>query len=299
MSNRSLTYCYTLIGGWSVFLAWVISAITGLFRVESEVLFASLLAGLVGLTASAALGVFDSWLTTSPSQRLARMLTISTLGFLGGIAAGLVSDLLMRISPYLRFLGWMSLGIAMGTAINLYDLLQVKISGKPIGLAGRKLTYGIAGGAAGGCIGGMLFTFLDATGLRDSLPRFSLAVSLVLLGSTLGLLIGVAQSYSKESWIRIESGNQPGRELVLAKVLTTLGRAESCDFGLREDLAIDNVHAHIQRSENSYLIVDAGSEGGTFLNNRRVTQPIKLFPGDFIRVGGSTLMYGERCKEKE
>jgi len=296
MSNRLLLYCYALCGGWAAFVALAISATTGLYRVESELLFAGLLGGLVGLTASAALGTFDSWLATSPNQRLPRVLTTTLMGFLVGIGVGILCDLFARISPYLRFLGWALLGGALGATMNIYDLLQAKIAERPFGLAGRKLNYGVFGGAVGGCIGGLLFTLFDLLGLRDGLPRFSLAVSLVVLGSSLGVLIGLAQTTSKVAWIRVNSGIRPGRELVLVNALTTLGRAESCDLGLGGDLAIDPVHAHIRRQENCYLLADAGSEGGTFLNNRRVTQPTQLFAGDCIRVGGSVLMFGERCK---
>jgi pSer/pThr/pTyr-binding forkhead associated (FHA) protein len=42
------------------------------------------------------------------------------------------------------------------------------------------------------------------------------------------------------------------------------------------------------------MLADAGSQGGTFLNNRRVTHPTKLYSGDLIRVGSSVLTLEER-----
>jgi pSer/pThr/pTyr-binding forkhead associated (FHA) protein len=62
------------------------------------------------------------------------------------------------------------------------------------------------------------------------------------------------------------------------------------------DNSIDRVHARIERQGESYFLADAGSEGGTFLNNRRLTQSTKLHAGDLIRLGGSVLMFGERAK---
>ena len=84
------------------------------------------------------------------------------------------------------------------------------------------------------------------------------------------------------------------RELILSKPETTIGRAEQCDLGLFDDAGIDPVHARIERRGESYFLADAGSAGGTFLNNRRVTQPTRLHTGDLIRIGSSVLMFGER-----
>ncbi len=296
MSVRRVSYYCVLCGGSAAFLAWAITAVVGMQGIESDFLFATVLGGMVGLVTTTALGTFDSFRNTSPHQRMPRILTGLLFGFLGGIAGGILCDLITKVSLYLRFFGWTILGMAIGATLNIYDLLQAKMSGKPIGLAGRKARYGLIGGALGGSAGGLLFSLFDLTGFRDSVPRFTLAISLVVMGSLIGLLVGLAQIILKEAWVRVESGFRPGREFVLSKVETTLGRAESCDLGLFGDPSIDRVHARIHQQENSILLADAGSEGGTFLNNRRVTEPTKLYAGDFIRLGGSVLLFGEREK---
>src|SRR5438874_1507735 len=73
------------------------------------------------------------------------------------------------------------------------------------------------------------------------LPRTALAVGLAILGLCIGLLIGLAQVILKEAWLRVESGFRPGRELILSKTDTTLGRAESCDIGLFGDPEVERV----------------------------------------------------------
>jgi pSer/pThr/pTyr-binding forkhead associated (FHA) protein len=50
--------------------------------------------------------------------------------------------------------------------------------------------------------------------------------------------------------------------------------------------------------ENRYLLADADTPGGTYLNDRRITQPTLLNSGDRIRLGNSVIEFGERQKRK-
>jgi Inner membrane component of T3SS, cytoplasmic domain len=151
----------------------------------------------------------------------------------------------------------------------------------------------------GGAAGGLLFSLFDLVQVNSYLPRTSLALSLMILGLGIGLMVGLAQVVLKEAWIRVESGFRPGREVVLSKTETTIGRAEACDLGLFGDPSIDSVHARIERQGEAFFLTDVGSEGGTYLNNRRVAQATKLHAGDSIRVGSSLLLFGERAVVRE
>jgi hypothetical protein len=297
VSQRLLLYYCALFGGGSAFLAWILTAAIHLDAVESDLLHSIVLSAILGMTISGALAAVDSVFNVPADQRLIRILGAVAFGLVGGILVGMLCELLTKISPWLRFLGWMIVGVAIGASFYLYDLVQSLLSRKPLGLTKARLTKGMIGGALGGGIGGLLFGLLDLTQIRDSLPRTSLVLSLVILGMGTGLLAGFAQLLLKEAWIGVESGFSPGRELVLAKEVTTIGRAESCDLGLFGDASIDPVHARIERQGESYFLSDGGSEGGTYLNNRRVSQPSKLHAGDLIRIGGSVLMFGERVKK--
>jgi pSer/pThr/pTyr-binding forkhead associated (FHA) protein len=119
-----------------------------------------------------------------------------------------------------------------------------------------------------------------------------------LLGLSIGLSIGVAQVVLKEAWLLVEAGFRKGRELPLQKPLLTVGRAESCDIGLFGDAAVDRLHARIVRKGNDYLIADAGSSTGTFVNDARIEGPTPLRSGDQIRLGNSLLRFRERQKRK-
>ena len=130
------------------------------------------------------------------------------------------------------------------------------------------------------------------------IPRSNLAIGLVILGLCIGLLIGLAQVFLKEAWLKVAQGFRAGRELMLAKDETTIGRAESCDLGLFGDNTIERLHARILLKNNRYLLADAETPGGTFLNEERVSKPTPLKSGDKIGVGNSVIEFGERQKRK-
>ena len=59
------------------------------------------------------------------------------------------------------------------------------------------------------------------------------------------------------------------------------------------------MRGHIAKKGNRYLVADAGTPAGTFVNDRAVTQPVALGSGDAIRVGKSVLRFGERARQKK
>src|SRR5262249_48819711 len=148
----------------------------------------------------------------------------------------------------------------------------------------KKTRNGFLGGLLGGLLGGILFGLLFP---NDKIPRTDLALGLVILGLCIRLLVGLAQVFLKEAWIKVAPGFRAGRELLLSKDETTIGRAEGCDLGLFGDNTIERLHARILLKNNRYLLADADTSGGTFLNDERVSKPTPLKSGDVIRVGNS------------
>jgi pSer/pThr/pTyr-binding forkhead associated (FHA) protein len=67
-----------------------------------------------------------------------------------------------------------------------------------------------------------------------------------------------------------------------------IGRAEACQVRL-DDTFVSAFHARIFRREDGWYVEDLGSTNGTFLNDRRVTSPVALAPGDRLKVGKSTM----------
>lgn len=63
-----------------------------------------------------------------------------------------------------------------------------------------------------------------------------------------------------------------------------IGRASSCDIR-PDDNYVSQLHAKVSDRNGSWVIEDLGSTNGTYLNQRKVTAPTTISPGDRIRVG--------------
>jgi pSer/pThr/pTyr-binding forkhead associated (FHA) protein len=57
------------------------------------------------------------------------------------------------------------------------------------------------------------------------------------------------------------------------------------------DPEVSSPHAMLASNGDGYLIVDEGSEGGTFVNGEQVTKPRKLSHGDVIKMGRSQITF--------
>jgi hypothetical protein len=293
--NLFIYYC-ALCGGWAALVAWGIAfGLDWTGENLGDYASTTLIAGMVGLLLAAVIGLLDALLNAVGGQRILRVLVSLTVGLVGGVFGGLLGEGLHQSLHVPRFFGWMLVGLAIGASIGVFDIMQAVLAAKRAGMAARKVVNGIIGGVLGGLIGGFLFEFLIGA---LNLPRSSLAVGLVVLGISIGLLIGLAQVILKEAWLRVEAGFRPGRELIVSKDEITIGRAESCDIGLFGDTNVEKVHARVIHEGNRYLLTDGGSTSGTFLNEQRIVQPTPLRSGDAIRVGASIIRFGERQKRE-
>ena len=96
-------------------------------------------------------------------------------------------------------------------------------------------------------------------------------------------------STTTESWLECPDG----QSLVL-RGNCAIGRSSANDLVVRTDKA-SRRHATIHAQESgAFWLIDLGSANGTSLNNRRVTQPVKLNDGDVISIGGESLVFRQR-----
>ncbi len=64
-----------------------------------------------------------------------------------------------------------------------------------------------------------------------------------------------------------------------------IGRANECEFSFPEDGAMSRRHARLRVRETGVEIEDLGSTNGTLLAGRRINGPVRLSPGEVVRVG--------------
>lgn len=77
----------------------------------------------------------------------------------------------------------------------------------------------------------------------------------------------------------------------LDKPVINIGRRSSNHLVL-DDLRVSRTHAQIRWVQNSFMIFDIGSTGGTYVNGERITQH-RLQSGDVISLAGITMIYSE------
>jgi hypothetical protein len=295
MSFRLFIYYCAICGGWAAFLTWGIVQAADFRGISSLYLRATLIAAVLGMIVASAIGFVDALLNAVGFQRIVRVFLCLGIGLVGGLFGGFVGEFLHDKLHFPVFLGWMLTGICIGASIGIYDLLRSVLTRGEMRVPLKKTLNGVYGGLLGGLLGGLPFGYLMES---TAIPRSNLAISLVVLGLCIGLLIGLAQVVLKEAWLKVAKGFRAGRELLLTKDETTIGRAEVCDLGLFGDNTIERMHARILLKNNRYLLADAETPGGTYLNDERISKPTPLKSGDRIRVGNSVIEFGERQKRK-
>jgi len=299
MSFQLFIYYSAVCGGWAALLAAAVVLGLGLTEIPNALLRTVLIGSLVGSFVGLAVGFVDGLLNDKPFDRLLRAGLCAVLGFLAGLIGSAIGQLLLEHLGLPLLFGWVLVGALLGASIGLFEVLRGLLGGDAA-TGWRKVYNGFLGGILGGLLGGIPFSLVQNwPTLSQAFPRSSLATCLVLLGLLIGLFIGLAQIILKEAWLRVDEGFRAGRELLLAKPETTIGRGEGCDLGLFGDHSIQRLHARILLHKNQYLLVHVADEGETFLNDTRVTrQPVALRSGDLIRIGKSVLQFGERPKKR-
>jgi hypothetical protein len=307
MSFKLFIYYCALCGGWAGLLSWVCAS--GLSGIDSDILKQTLIAAVLGLFLAGAIAVVDAMLNDNILRGVVRVGLAVGLGLVGAMLVGLIGQLIYHAlvkafaesSPQMATLSggavtvvtWIIAGIIIGGAVGVFDLGRALLTKGTLRFPISKIIKGCAGGAVGGLIGGFLLAVCESLGLLTYSKR---ATGFVILGLCIGLLIGLAQVILKEAWLRVEQGFRPGREMMLVKDETTIGRAEGCDLGLFGDMGVERRHARILLNDGRYILYDEGTPGGTFVNDRRIDGPTPLRSGDVIRVGRNVLVFGERQK---
>jgi hypothetical protein len=318
MSFRRFIYYSTLIGAWAAFIGWALARIlvgSSSYLSGSPNLEMSLYALFLGLSVAFGLSLVDALWNFSPSQfvsvfgRVAVAMVIGMLGSAacGGIGAAIRNGLerlpLGGLLGSLAFLCiWIALGLLVGVSVGVFDLfagLARKDARGPL----RKLLKCAVGGTLGGILGGILASLIrfqvgpllgDDSGNELWSPT---AVGFVTLGGLIGLLVGLSQVFLLEAWVNVEAGFRPGRDLVITRDRTLIGRAEGSDIALFGDNGVEKQHAYILLDGGGYYLEPLPNTPGTYINDRPVLAKTLLHAGDLIRVGKSLLRFNQRRKK--
>ena len=92
----------------------------------------------------------------------------------------------------------------------------------------------------------------------------------------------------------VRSGTQAGDAFALHDQLTRLGRHPDSEISL-DDITVSRRHAEVERTPNGYVVRDAGSLNGTYLNAERIDDEVVLRQGDELQVGKFRLVFFERA----
>jgi hypothetical protein len=300
MSFRRFVYYCSLFGGVGAYLGWALGRLPAL---DGSVALAATRGLFLGLALAVVLTVVDAVWHLSPRRAVqagGRVLVSGLIGALAGFVGGGLGQLLYSRTQWALFLvvSWAFTGALIGAAPGTFDLLAAL--GRDSGAAGRhRARNGMLGGVVGGLLGGACYLGLQALWAL-ALPEQAhelwgpSATGFVVLGMCVGLFVGLAQVILKEAWVTVEQGFRAGRELILTRTVTTVGRAEECDLGLFGDPQIEKAHARIVCRQGRYYLEDTGTPGGTFLNGERIVGSALLHDGDEVRLGRAVLRFGER-----
>ena len=278
MSLYRFVYYSAVIGGWAAFVAWLLAE-TLVLRGEYSVGFGQNVVSiaLVGAILGAGLNLLAGLGNPQWKRQLYRLLAGLICGGIGGIVGSLLGNLFFLIGLSRAF-GWAIMGLAIGSAAGIYEKSP------------SKCRNGVIGGAIGGLLGGFLF---DHTGAGMA----ARATAFVILGGSIGALIGLTQLVLKEAWLTVVDGFRPGRELILGQTVTMLGRGDhlALPFLGYPGRDLESEHARIVRqTDGSFTLEDNRSRLGTRLNGQPILVATPLKDGDLVKLGTNIIRFNLR-----
>lgn len=91
--------------------------------------------------------------------------------------------------------------------------------------------------------------------------------------------------------LHVVRGPQTGVTYQLEDQPLTIGRSPQCDLFLN-DMTVSREHASVEPADGGYVIRDANSFNGVWVNNESV-ETRRLVSGDVIQIGAFCLVYKE------
>ncbi len=294
---------YTIAGAFGMLAAWLIMEPTPLMPdVERDLAYSyTFLIGLIsGMMVGFALGLVEALSAGSTHQAIKRIAISTAFGAGGGIigltigsrvysilyqlasSAGLFSFILLLIG---RGFGWALIGGLIGMSHGVATTNP------------KKILNGGIGGFIGGGLGGSVFEILvwmNRGGVANFAPAMIRFIAFGITGASIGLFIGFVAELTKKAWLIKLVGRNEGREIIIEKPVTVIGRDEHADIPVFGDPDVAEKHAVITALGNRHQIEDAGSFYGTRLNGNKITQREYLTDGDLLEIGKTKFQYRDK-----
>lgn len=176
--------------------------------------------------------------------------------------------------------GWPLIGLAAGASVGLTFGTW------------RRAMLAMIGGLVGGFIGGQVFEGIGSiASLATGNGSIGRALAFPLMGAAIGLAVAIVEEAGKQSWVTVLNGAKEGRQYILSKSVTTIGRDELADIPLFGDPTVAKKHADLALM--GYLVTLQKTGGNVEVNGHDV-QSVQLNPLDTIRIGRHLLRFHQR-----
>lgn len=314
MSLNTKVILSFLAGAFSAALAWVIIDFNGFYRLSDHLIAKSsgemyvelaFVGAVFGLFVGLGIGTVNG-LSASSSKLMRRNAAYGAgIGIVGGLLGlyfgqmvfgalyrapeqalpfGVLSPAFFVWRIVVRAVGWALIGLFVGMAQGLPSHSK------------KAARHGAIGGCIGGFIGGMLFEIVPyLVGPVVQNPGvISRGISLTVTGAAIGLFIGLVENMMKQAWVRVVEGRNEGREYIITKDRTTIGRDELSDIGLFGDRNVSPLHAVIEAQGGRHILRDNSSSLGTAVRGQKIAECV-LRDGDVIEIGAMRLEFHEKA----
>jgi pSer/pThr/pTyr-binding forkhead associated (FHA) protein len=88
-------------------------------------------------------------------------------------------------------------------------------------------------------------------------------------------------------------GNDTGKKFdLLNRPMSVMGRGIATDITVW-DIRCSRIHCRIDGQGDQYTLSDMNSSNGTFVNGRKIDNPVLLRAGDTIKIGSTTLQFNQ------
>lgn len=250
----------------------------------------ALMFGLLGLLIGAGLVIAEELGSTTGKRITSRLVIGAGAGGLCGAGAGLIgqtvySSILSNSGTniasliFARTLGWAAVGAGTGLSSGL-------ASG-----SNRKAMQGALGGAIGGAVGGVLF---DIASIPFGGGTASRMIGDTAIGAFVGAFVVAVEEIAKAAWVTVVAGRNEGKQYILSKSSTSIGRDELSDIPLYGDISVSKNHAVVQTMDGQHFIFsDLGSQQGSIINGQRIGQK-PLSDQDTIQIGHFHLVFNHK-----